>query len=462
MMFKKAIVLFLFLFIITSTDAHALLHYFKNAKKAEAAGDYDKALNLYNKIFERYPYEIKTILKAYGQILRIYKINGEEGSTNKLLTYLKSIYPDKYFDLKDIEKLSLIYSKFDETEEALKLQWGIINDASYSPVYGKAILRTYARLLKYYREKGDDRYVSDLLKRLSALSALSAGEFDEKDAYEQAMLILNYGDKRKAQKMLKDLVQIHPNTLSSRKALFVLAEDAQKAKDYDSAIEYYVTYIERYPKNTFYVQKAYQRMADCYIAMGGEETSKETMADLADWINGVSNYRSQLNLSIDLKSRNMDKLAEVTFHTGYSGAIKTIEAYPGSYYALKAHLEITRAAHAVGKYGIAKQSADKILKDFGDLKGNAKLDKNVDFIKSQAYLWRAQMYREDGNYGYAIRTLEDFLRLYPGHKDKEHAVYEIGRSYEEKGDKGKAKGYYMRVNKGHYKSRAKERLAELQ
>ncbi|MBI4653723.1 MAG: tetratricopeptide repeat protein [Nitrospirae bacterium] len=453
----KRTVIFLLIFTIYSTDAFALLHYFKNAKKAEESGNFEKALSLYNKVLERYPYETKSKLRAYDHILNIYKTRKESQNIKELLTFLKNNYPDKSFDLRDIEKLSQIYSKYGENEEALKLQWRII-DEPYSLVYADTMLRTYSRLLKYYKEKKDENQIKGLLNKLNSLSAKV---FDDEDIYKYAMLFFKYGDRGEAIKIMEDIVQRYPDTTSSRKSLFILAEEAQKAKDYEDAIEYYSIYIERYPENTFYVQKAYQRLVDCYLAMGDSRVSEDIMKQVADWLNGVTDYRSQLNLAIDLKSKNMDKLAEVTFNTGYTQAKKVIEDNPETYDALKAYLEIMRTAHPLGRYDIAEQVAIEALKDFNNLQGDTELNKNVNFIKSQAYLWLSKIYKEHERYDETIKMLENFLKLYPEHKDKDYALYELGRAYEKKGDIGQAKDIYEAVSSEPLKSMAKERLATL-
>lgn len=457
-MYKQAIVVFILIFTMQSTNAYALLHYFKNAKKAEESGNYEKALSLYNKVLERYPYETKSILRAYDHILSIYETRRDIQNLKGLLTYLKNNYPNKSFDLRDIEKLSLIYFRYGENDEAIKLQWKII-DKPPSPIYTKTILRTYSRLLRYYKDKEDKDQISDLLINLASLFT---NDFDDRDLYKYALLFLDYGEKAEAIKIMGKIAQSHPDTTSSRKALFVLAEQAQKAKDYDSAIKYYSIYIERYPQNTFYVQKAYQRVVDCYLAKGDKRFSEELMKQVADWVNGVSDYRSQLNLAVDLKSKNLDKLAEVTFHTGYGEAMRLIEENPESYDALKAYLEIMRSAHPIGRYDITEQAGMAMLTNFNNLKGNPEFNKNVSFIKSQAYLWLARVYRENERYDETIKMLEDFLKLYPEHKDKDYAAYELAKAYDKKGAIEKAKDLYKTINSEPLKSSAKKRLAELE
>lgn len=441
-----------------STNAYALLHYFKNAKKAEESGNYEKALSLYNKVLERYPYETKSILRAYDHILNIYETRKDTQHLKELLTYLKNNYPNKSFDLIDIEKLSLIYFRNKENDDAMKLQWKII-DEPYSLVYIKTILRTYSRILKYCKDNGDKDLLLNFLNRLASLPT---NDFDDKDIYKYALLFLDFGEKAEAIRIMKKIVQNHPDTTSSRKALFILAEQAQKVKDYDSAIKYYSIYIERYPQNTFYIQKAYQRIVDCYILKGDKRISKELMKQVADLVNGVSDYRSQLNLAIDLKFKNMDELAEATFHTGYYEAKKLIAENPETYDALKAYLEIIRSAHALGKYDIAEEAATATLTNFTNLKGNTEFNNNVSFIKSQAYLWLARIYREHERYNDTIKMLENFLRLYPEHKDRDYAIYELAKTYDKNGATEKAKDLYKTINSEPFKSSAMKRLAELE
>lgn len=436
-----------------SSQAFALRPYFKNAQKAEEAGDYDRALSFYNKVFERFPYETKSVLRAYDHILNIYKIRKDSRKKKDLLIYLKNKYPDKSFDVRDSERLSLIFLKYGEVDEALKLKWKIITEPS--PQYTKTVLRTYARLFKYYRDKKDNDQLSKLL---DSLSFFPTGAVEADDLYEFAMLQIKYGSTTDALNALKKIVRDYPNTLSSRKALFVLAENAQKAKDCDLAIDYYTTYIRLFPDNTFYVQKAYQRIVDCHLLKGDVSLSEDLMKQLTDWLNGVSDYRSQLNLAIDLKSKNRDLLAETLFTSGYRQAEKLIAENPETYDALKAYLEIQRAAHALWKFGILEQAALATLSNFDNLKGGTEFNNNVRFIKSQAYLWLAKTYREQERYDEAVKVLEDFLAHYPEHKDKDYALYELGRAYEHKGLTEKAKENYLTVTSEPLKLRAQERL----
>lgn len=298
----------------------------------------------------------------------------------------------------------------------------------------------------------------DLFNRLNFLPA---DDFDDRDIYKYAMLYLKYGDKTEAVKIMRKIVQTHPDTTASRKALFVLAGEAQKARDYETAIDYYSIYIERYPEKTFYAQKAYQRIVDCHLARGDKGFSKELMKQVADWVNGIADYRSQLNLAVDLKSKNMDKLAEVTFYTGHDEAMRLIMENPESYDALKAYLEIQRAAYVIRRHDIVEQAAIATLTEFENLRGNTEFNSNASFIKSQAYLWLSKIYKEHKRHHETIKMLEEFLRLFPEHKDKDYALYELGRAHENIGMKEKAKAFYMNVKSGQMKNMAQDRLVKL-
>lgn len=451
-----SLAVFIFFFCLLSR-AFALQPYFKGAQKAEEAGNYDKALSFYNKVFERFPYETKSVLRAYDRILDIYEIKKDAKKKKDVIAYLKNNYPDQSFDARDIEKLSLIYLKFGDTDEALKLQWKMIADG-FPPQYTETVLRTYSRLFKYYKEKKDNDRVAKLL---GSLSFFPSDAVEADNLYEYAMLQSKYGTMSDALSSLRKIVADHPNTLPSRKALFVLAEQAQKDKDCGLAIEYYNTYIQRFPENTFYVQKAYQRIVDCHLVTGDANLSEDLMKQVADWLNGVSDYRSQLNLAIDLKYKNRDGLAETIFDAGRRSAEKVVAENPTSYEALKAYLEIERSAHAMGKFEMVEQAALATLTGFEELKGAAELNDSVSFIKSQAYLWLAKTYGEQKRYDEAIGHLEEFLRRYPEHKDINYALYELGKAYEYKGIPDKAREYYAMVASEPLKQSAEERLKGL-
>lgn len=121
-----------------------------------------------------------------------------------------------------------------------------------------------------------------------------------------------------------------------------------------------------------------------------------------------------------------------------------------------------RSAHPIGRYDITEQAGMAMLTNFNNLKGNPEFNKNVSFIKSQAYLWLARIYRENERYDETIKMLEDFLKLYPEHKDKDYAAYELAKAYDKKGAIEKAKDLYKTINSEPLKSSAKKRLAELE
>jgi len=456
--YRKIVLILLFVCVsISSAHASALTQGFRQAKKAEKSGDLKGALLLYQNLIEKYPNRVKSILRAYDHILNIHKNLGQEDKYHELLSEMKKVFPSKGFDVKDIEKLSVIYSKNGEEEEALRLQRYLV-DTPHSSVYRKEIIRTYARLLKHYAAKEDKEQVSALVKKLEAMPEHG---LDDKDIYKIALFHLKYGNKEKAITLLKNLVQRSPDAVLSRKALYVLAMESYTRKDYEGAIAYYSRYIERYPENTFYVQKAYQRIVDSYLAMGKVDLSNEMMKKVTDEINGLSDYRSQLNLAIDLKFKGMDELAEVTFKKGYMAATKIIEEKPGKYDAVKAYLEILRAAHALAKSDIAEKSASAIISGFDSLGKDKKYTENVAFIQSQAYLWLGRIYKEREDHEKTIKVLEDFLHLYPASKDREYAVFELANEYESKGDRDKAKGLYEIIQTEPFKNRAEQRLAIL-
>lgn len=449
-MLKRMAVIFLGLAVFGWGSAHASMQQLKEARKTEESGQFDKALELYETMLKKQQNDTKMVLRIYDRILAIHKLRKDVSRTNDVLSHLKRNYPRGSFDLMDLEKLSVLYSRYGATEEALKLQRKIVN-APYASVNRKGILRTYARLLKHYRESPSK--VAELFR---GLNLLPESDLDDHDRYACAMLHLKYGERKRAVELLERIVREYPRSVSARKALFVLARDAQKQKDYSSAIGYYSTYIKRYPENTYFVQKAFQRTVDCQLARGEKELSKEDMRRVTDWLNSTSDYRSLLDLARDLKLKGMDPLAETAFDTGYSAAMKLVDEKPGSYEALKAWLEVARSAHYLGRIPMAEKAARAILSDFPDL--DDRHDKDTRSIKSQGYLWLARIEKENGQYDSAIKALESFLKLYPDHKDIEYALFELGSAYESKGDSQKARDCYKKVKSEVFKGKITERL----
>ncbi|GLI34005.1 tetratricopeptide repeat protein [Desulforhabdus amnigena] len=454
------ITLFFILFVlIFSGFSSAQAHPLDEARQAEKSGDFDRALQIYGEMLKRSsndPNQTKSVLKVYDRMLKIHAMRKEAPKIKEVLTHLRANCREESLELKDQEKLSLIYSRYGETGEALKIQWKII-DAPYSSLQTKAVLRTYGRLLKYYTDKKNPSAATDLLSRMACLPV---SDFDDRDIYRYAMLHLKYGDREESFKILKGIVQDHPDSTSSQRALFVLAKEAQRARDYSGAINYYGMYIKRYPKNTYFVQKACQRIVDCYVSQKDKTLSKEFMKQAADWVNGVSDYRSQLDLARDLKFKGMDQMAEAVFHTGHAAAMQVIDNQPQSEEALKAYLEITRTAHELEQYTIAENAAQAMLNDFNEQGDESDAGKSMRYMKSQAYLWLAKIYKENEQYHDAAVMLENFLRLYPKNKDTDYALSELSLVYEKMGNMKKASEVFAKVQSQFWKEATEKRLAD--
>ena len=426
----------------------------RDASRAEKAGDLERALRLYEDVLRVQTSDTKSMLRVAGHILKIYKQRGESLKVEQLLRYLKEQYSPETFDLKDIEKLARIFSEYGSADEAVRLRCTIV-DAPFLRENLKVTLRVSARLLEYYRSLEDSGAAADLFERLSLLPL---ADFDDRDFYSLAMLHLKYGKRAAGMNLLDDLTEIFPHSVSARKALFVLAKEAQREEDYPRAIHYYVSYTKKYPDSTFYVQKAYQRIVDCTLMQREEKFSRDLMQQVADWVNGVSDYRSRLNLAADLKLKNMDDLAEAVYGTGIEAAERVIDEHPGSYEALKAHLEILRTAHVFGLGERVEEEVLSILKGCEEWNGESALDESVSFIESQGYLWLARLRRDHERYVEAVSLLRTFLDRYPDHKDRSYAFYELGIAYEKMGERGKAGECFEKVDSEPLMSRARERL----
>jgi len=454
MLIRTVFVVFLLFHVLSGTSS-AKTSLFKEAGIAEKSGDFDNALFLYEEVLKQDHGSVKPHLRAYDHILKIHDMRKEAEKRNALLAVLKGKYPDESFDLLDVEKLSVMYLKYGTAGEALELQRTIV-DTPCTPVNRKAILRTYSRLLKYHAERNEGAVLPDLLNGLTGLASCDP---DEKDVYESAMLHLKYGDRSKAADTLRYLTQAYPDATSARQALFVLAKEAEGIKDYSSAIRYYTAYIKNYPEHTFFVQKACQRIVDCTLAQGKGTLSGEFAQQVANWVNGVSDYRSQLDLARNLKEKNMDLLAEGVFATGHGAALQFILGNPETYEALKAHLEIARAAYLFLRYELVEESALAMLNDFKKIEGGSNSE-DVRFVQSQAYLWLAKIYKEQKRYSDAITRLQSFLDLYPKHKDRDYAHYELGLIYEKTGNTKKSREFYSKVASEPLKTQAEQRLAD--
>jgi outer membrane protein assembly factor BamD (BamD/ComL family) len=438
------------------------LIYFGNGLSKDATVIFEHIIREQKECYR--PDNNKVMLRAYSKLLNIYKSQGNNKRVANLIESLKSNYPTSDFDLQDRYKLATIYLKYGTETDGEEL----LNDIIYESVYYSdasninVLIRTYSKLLGICHKNGDRDRISQLAGQIShnfESASLSASHM-----YTLAVTYLKCGMKEEGSRLLVEITDHFSYTTFGRKALFLLGRLSQSDEDWDSAIAYYAEYVKRYPKPLFFALKAYSRMIDSYWSRDASmELIQDEIRDLCDIVNGISNFETQLNLARDLKWKGMDEMASATFSLGLNSADKFISEHKNTYKELRARWIIQRYAYALGRFDLVEESATQILQVVNNL-NNASLgserSEQVEYIKSQAYLWLARIYKERQD-PEAAKFLKMFMEKFPHSKDIDYARYELGTLSEDENDLEAAILIYRKIEKGVWKRKAQKRLSIL-
>lgn len=453
-----------FYFTTSSLCAAGVKDSFKAAEEAKGKKEYEKAAGIYQEIIDQHPSQVKSAIKAHSGLLDTYLAQGNNKGITDILSVLKAKFSKDGLDLKDMEKLAVLFLRHGEEGEGIRLLMQIIQNQSndYKKDDNKVAMRAYSRLLKHYEQRGDEKSAEEVLNSLSSHPIV---DFTPKDSYDLALTYMKYGRKETGLQLLSDLVTRYPGDETTGKAIFVLAREAEFNKDYRKAIDYYTLFINDHQKKPFFLYKAYSRLLDCYIAGNMIEPDKiqefqKTIKDAADKVSGTSDYSAQMNFARELRYKGIEDLAQPTFEIGLANARAFISQNAGSYQALKAYLEIARYSHAFARFDEAQDAAKASLAMEIPQRGRREKfsQREIDFIRSQLTLWLGKSYEDMGSYEEAAATFEQFLRDFPGHNDADFASYELGALYEKLNQIDKAVERYKAVHGEAWKKPAEERL----
>lgn len=207
----------------------------------------------------------------------------------------------------------------------------------------------------------------------------------------------------------------------------------------------------------------YSRLIDSYWSRDADhELVQDQIRNLADIVNNVSDFETQLNFARDLKWKGMDELASATFSLGLSSAKKFISENEDSYKALRAHWIIEKYAYALDKFDLVEASGQSIIDMINESKYSlAKKEKSakIEYITSQTYLWLAKVHTDKNDYSKATRLLKMFIEAYPRHEEIDYARYELGRVYENAEQVEEATEMYRMVGDSMWKKKAEKRLS---
>jgi outer membrane protein assembly factor BamD (BamD/ComL family) len=421
------------------------------------------------------PVHNKVFLRSCGKLIEIYQQKGEAIKQIHLLKKIQNRFPTKDFDPRDLYRLATIYQNCGMEKESKKLLHRIADedDFNLSSPYLHARMDAYSRLLEIaYHEGKTTRAANKSDKALEKWIAHLSQNYPHESlpatiSYKLAVKYLKYDRTDKGIQLLEYISKEHSKGATGRKALFLLGRVAQSQEHWDKAIAYFESYIHQYPDPLFFALKAYSRMIDAYWSKEGDiNLAQKDAGLLADIVNQVADYETQLNLSRDLKWMGMDQLAEATFNLGANAAEKEAQKHAGTYKALRIRWLLTKYAQAIERYDLAEKNGKTALTLVRQLnqQNRDKLSnkpEKTEYIESQIYLWLAKIYETQERYDEAEPLLRLFMNKYPDDKENAYAGYALGQVLEKLGRVQDAADTYATVSHGMWKEKAHKRVIEL-
>ena len=376
------------------------------------------------------PNHNKVLLRSCSKLVEIYQKKGDSENLAGLLSTLGNHFLTQDFDPRDLYRLSALYINCGLPDKGKKLldQIAAQDDFNPSSPYIHARMDAYGRLIELAHQKDKTslhpgRSDSEVEKWVVHLTQHYPYEnIPPNAAYRLALKYLNCDRADEGLQLLEYLSKAHSKGAAGRKALFLMGRIAQSRENWDEAIGYFETYINRYPDPPFFALKAYSNMIDAYWSKEGDlDLAREDARLLADIVNQIADYETQLNLARDLKWKGMDQLAHATFSLGASEAEKQARKNAGTYQELRIHWLLTKYAQAVERFDVAEKHGKKALTLARrlDPENSGKFhDKGqrAEYIESQIYLWMARIYETQGRYDEAEPMLRSFMLKYPDDK----------------------------------------------
>lgn len=421
------------------------------------------------------PMHNKVLLRSCRKLFDIYQQNGNTIKQAKLLETLQKKFPTKDFDPRDMYGLAILYLDFGLHQKGKKLlnQIAAEDDFNASSPYLYARMDAYARLLEMAYEEDKAGFQSDksgktLEKWVDHLSQHYPHEsLPPTVSYKLAVKYLKCDRLEEGVQLLEYITKAHSKGATGRKALFLLGRVAQSRENWDEAISYFESYIQRYPDPLFFALKAYSRMIDAYWSKDVDIKLAEKDASLlADIVNQLADYETQLNLARDLKWMGMDELASATFNLGANAAEKDARKHAGTYKALRIHWLLTKYAQAVERFDLAEKNGKMALtlaRQLNPKNSTEFYDKpeKTEYIESQIYLWLAKIYETQERYNEAEPLLRLFMKKYPDDREINYAGYALGQVLEKLGRVQDASETYSGISHGMWKQKADKRVIEL-
>lgn len=421
------------------------------------------------------PFHNKVLLRSCRKLFDIYRQNGNTIKQTNLLETLQRKFPTKDFDPRDMYRLAILYLDFGLHQKGKRLlnQIATEDDFNTSSPYLYARIDAYARLLEMAYEEDKGGFQSDKSGKILEKWVVHLSQHYPHESlpptvsYKLAVKYLKCDRLEEGVQLLEYITKAHSKGATGRKALFLLGRVAQSRENWDEAISYFESYIQRYPDPLFFALKAYSRMIDAYWSKDVDINLAEKDASLlADIVNQLADYETQLNLARDLKWMGMDELASATFNLGANAAEKDARKHAGTYKALRIHWLLTKYAQAIERFDLAEKNGKMALilaRQLNPKNSNKFYDKpeKTEYIESQIYLWLAKIYETQERYSEAEPLLRLFMKKYPDDREINYAGYALGQVLEKLGRVQDATETYSGISHGMWKQKADKRVIEL-
>lgn len=408
-----------------------------------------------------HPHNNKVALRAFAKLMDIYTKQGETDKQSLLCQTMERSFQQEY-DSKDIYKLATTYLKYPPTKEkGEQLLERLLISAGEFPFSEEVptLINAASRLMQLKSARNDQQGLTNTIEQCRTLLNNNLSPHNQ---YKLAVAFLQSGEKADAIQLLTEISEQYQQTVWARKSLFLLGREAMSQEHWDRAIDYYSSYIQRYPEQTFFSLKAYSTMLDAYWARDRDfEQQVSKIEEFANIINQVTDYETQLNLSRDLSRKGFDQLAAATFQLGHSAAIRVAEQQPNSLVAMRAKWQITKYASELGQDEIARKNGLQVLAQHKKMKLKSAEKQRADHYLSRTYLWLAKNHERHEQYPQAKAMLSRFAEEFPTDRDSDYVKFELGRLHEETREFEKAAGFYRQIKAERWKKKALPRLQRM-
>lgn len=452
-------------------------------------------------------------MDSYRSAIEYFQISLKNGLYNQPLSYLAKFWMgEAYFRINDypatigltepliqnpafvgtheypMALVNMGYSHFNMEAYPAAKMW-FEEYLKLSPSLRNMTLEVRTRLADCYYMEGDYERAAEIYEEVALKT------FDQDDIYATYMGALSYGlipEPRKKISMLRNIIEVKPNSDYYHKAVYELGRSYVQAEDNDEAIECFNMLLEDKRDSTYYTKsllelgmihsniskydealgyfktivEKYPLSDDVTSALAGMESVYQILNRPEDYLAYLDALGMSSIKSADEKEEMLFNAAEQLFLSGkYSEALASlgsfIEKYPAGAKTTQAHFYMAESYNKTGKpefaadeylkvmdtgdgafvelatlyYGqieLKLEHFDKAAYAFETLGSIAQLENN----KYEALLGKMRAYYGGGRYDKAISAGEGVLKSEKADADiRREANYTIAKSYQLQGNR---------------------------